>query len=163
MPRSCDPCFHEPVPVWYRLWYYWRSSSHGRLPGGDLKPRSSTIIHVLTQGSSWQVFGYPSDLSPIGYNIATDVQQLISSLMTLGAFIASSTAGFTAVYMGRKMSLWVACVGIFVSTAIMQSTTNIAGLYAGRLLIGLANGLLMTHSQLYIQVGRVSYDRRNPF
>jgi len=32
----------------------------------------------------------------------------------------------------------------------MQATTDIAGLYAGRLLIGLANGLLVTHSQLYI-------------
>lgn len=72
--------------------------------------------------------------------------------MTLGAFIASSSAGFTALYFGRKMTLYIACAGIFLSTAVMQATTNIAGLYAGRLIIGLANGLLMTHSQLYIQV-----------
>ncbi|EON99397.1 putative general alpha-glucoside permease protein [Phaeoacremonium minimum UCRPA7] len=71
--------------------------------------------------------------------------------MTLGAFIASSSAGFTALYFGRKMTLYIACAGIFLSTAVMQATTNIAGLYAGRLIIGLANGLLMTHSQLYIQ------------
>lgn len=70
--------------------------------------------------------------------------------MILGAFIASSTAGFTAVYFGRKMSLWIACVLIFVSTAIMQATTSIGALYAGRLIIGLGNGLLMTHAQLYI-------------
>lgn len=49
------------------------------------------------------------------------------------------------------MSLWIACAMIFVSTAIMQTTDTIGGLYAGRLIIGLANGLLMTHSQLYIQ------------
>jgi len=71
--------------------------------------------------------------------------------MTLGAFLASGTVGFTAAWFGRKMSLWIACAMVFVSTAIMQTTTTIGGLYAGRLIIGLANGLLMTHSQLYIQ------------
>lgn len=34
----------------------------------------------------------------------------------------------------------------------MMTTDKIGGLYAGRLLIGIANGLLMTFSQLYIQV-----------
>ncbi|KAL1837867.1 hypothetical protein VTK73DRAFT_4530 [Phialemonium thermophilum] len=97
-----------------------------------------------------QVFGEPAPDTPIGYNISATRQQLISSLMILGAFIASSTAGFTAVFAGRKLSLWTACVLIFVSTAMMQATTSIGVLYAARLIIGLGNGLLMTHAQLYI-------------
>lgn len=97
------------------------------------------------------MFGAPAPDTPIGYNLSATRQQLISSLMILGAFIASSTAGFTAVYFGRKMSLWIACILIFISTAIMQATTSIGALYAGRLIIGLGNGLLMTHAQLYIQ------------
>lgn len=70
--------------------------------------------------------------------------------MTLGAFVSSSTAGFTALVFGRKMSLWIACIMVFGSTALMQATSSVAGLYAGRLIIGFGNGLLMTHSQLYI-------------
>lgn len=70
--------------------------------------------------------------------------------MVLGAFVASSTAGFTANYFGRKLSLWLACVLVFVATAMMQATTHIGVLYAARLIIGLGNGLLMTHAQLYI-------------
>ncbi|KAI1173225.1 MFS monosaccharide transporter-like protein [Nemania sp. FL0916] len=97
-----------------------------------------------------EVFGERADTS-IGWNINAERQQLISSLMILGAFISSSTAGFTAKYFGRKVSLWIACIGVFISTAIMQATTAIGGLYAGRLIIGLSNGLLMTHAQLYIQ------------
>lgn len=96
------------------------------------------------------MFGEPDPSTPLGYNTSAVRQQLISSLMTLGAFISSSTAGFTALAIGRKMSLWIACIMVFGSTALMQATTNIAGLYAGRLIIGLGNGLLMTHSQLYI-------------
>lgn len=98
-----------------------------------------------------QVFGVKDPSTALGYNIPSDRQQLIASLMVLGAFVSSASAGFTAKWVGRKLSLWIACVGVFVSTAIMQVTTNIGGLYAGRLIIGLANGILMTHSQLYIQ------------
>ncbi|KAI1329521.1 MFS monosaccharide transporter-like protein [Xylariaceae sp. FL0255] len=98
-----------------------------------------------------QIFGKKDPLSPTGWNLDAGPQQLIASLMILGAFISSCSAGFTAKYCGRKLSLWIACVGVFASTALMQATTKIGGLYAGRFIIGLANGLLLTHSQLYIQ------------
>ncbi|KAI1813232.1 MFS monosaccharide transporter-like protein [Poronia punctata] len=98
-----------------------------------------------------QVFGQKDPSVRLGWNIGSERQQLIASLMILGAFISSSTAGLTAKYFGRKMSLWIACFGVFVSTALMQATTYVGGLYAGRLIIGLSNGLLMTHAQLYIQ------------
>lgn len=78
-------------------------------------------------------------------------QQLISSLMTLGAFVSSGTAGFVAAKLGRRLCLWLACLLCVVSNVIMMATTDIGALYAGRLLIGLANGYFMTFSQLYIQ------------
>ena len=40
-----------------------------------------------------KIFGYVDPASPVGYNISTEVQQLISSLMTLGAFVGSLAAG----------------------------------------------------------------------
>lgn len=54
--------------------------------------------------------------------------------------------------LGRKSSLWTACVLIYVANIVMMTTTSIGALYAGRLIIGLGNGLLMTFAQLYIQV-----------
>lgn len=60
--------------------------------------------------------------------------------------------GPTATYIGRKTSLWVSVILIYVANIVMMTTDNIAGLYAGRLVIGLGNGFLMTFSQLYIQV-----------
>ncbi len=71
--------------------------------------------------------------------------------MTLGAFLSSATAGFVAAKLGRKTCLWLACGLCCVANIIMMTTTNIGALYAGRLLIGLANGYFMTFSQLYIQ------------
>jgi len=98
-----------------------------------------------------QVFGYRDPATPVGWNISTGVQQLISSLMTLGAFFGSLLAGPMATKLGRKQSLWIACVLCIASNAIMMGTTKLAGLYVGRLFIGIANGFLMTFSQLYLQ------------
>lgn len=71
--------------------------------------------------------------------------------MTLGAFISSGTAGIPAARLGRRVCLWMACLLCVVSNVIMMATTDIGALYAGRFLIGLANGYFMTFSQLYIQ------------
>jgi SP family sugar:H+ symporter-like MFS transporter len=75
--------------------------------------------------------------------------------MTLGAFVSSMCVGPIAGVMGRKMALWVASIMCIVANIIMMVTTDIGGLYAGRLLLGLANGMFMTFSQLYIQVRTV--------
>jgi SP family sugar:H+ symporter-like MFS transporter len=72
--------------------------------------------------------------------------------MTLGAFLSSSSAGIFATRLGRKQCLWMASALCCVANIVMMTTTSLAGLYAGRLLIGLANGWYMTFSQLYIQV-----------
>ncbi|KAF2202429.1 MFS monosaccharide transporter-like protein [Delitschia confertaspora ATCC 74209] len=98
-----------------------------------------------------KVFGHKDPTTPIGYNISPGRQQLISSLMTLGAFISSSSAGFFAMKIGRKTCLWMACTLCCVSNVVMMTTINMSGLYAGRFLIGIANGWFMTFSQLYIQ------------
>ncbi|KAF2015082.1 general substrate transporter [Aaosphaeria arxii CBS 175.79] len=98
-----------------------------------------------------EIYGHKDPTSPIGYNISPGRQQLISSLMTLGAFISSSSAGIFATWLGRIPCLWMACALCCASNVIMMSTTNMHGLYAGRFLIGIANGWYMTFSQLYIQ------------
>ena len=87
-----------------------------------------------------QIFGYRDPASPIGWNISVEAQRLISSLMTLGAVIASGMAGPLAWKLGRKSCLWIACFLCAVSDIIMMTTSSLGALYAGRLLIGLANG-----------------------
>jgi MFS transporter, SP family, sugar:H+ symporter len=62
-------------------------------------------------------------------------------------------AGPIAQFLSRKWSIWSACALCIVSNVIMMTTNKIGGLYAGRLLIGLANGLFMSFAQLYLQVG----------
>ncbi|KAG9778538.1 hypothetical protein HRR83_002746 [Exophiala dermatitidis] len=98
-----------------------------------------------------KVFGHVAPESPIGYNISHTRQQLISSLMILGAFLSSACGGPIAKLIGRKMSIWTAIVLCVVANVIMMVTTSIGALYFARLLLGLANGLFLTFAQLYLQ------------
>ncbi|KAL5117086.1 hypothetical protein ACEQ8H_005045 [Pleosporales sp. CAS-2024a] len=98
-----------------------------------------------------QVFGYRTPKAPTGWNITTERQQLISSLMTLGAFISSATAGVPSKRFGRRVCLAAACVTCFVANIIMMTTDHIGALYVGRFVLGLANGYFMTFAQLYLQ------------
>ncbi|KAK4505968.1 hypothetical protein PRZ48_003933 [Zasmidium cellare] len=98
-----------------------------------------------------KIYGYRDAHAPSGWNLSTTRQQLISSLMILGAVLASALSGPIAKYLGRKPCLWTACVLCWAANIIMMADTSIGGLYAGRFIIGLGNGLFMSFSQLYLQ------------
>ncbi|KAJ9611680.1 hypothetical protein H2200_004864 [Cladophialophora chaetospira] len=96
-----------------------------------------------------KVFGYENPKSPIGYSIDPTFQQLISSLLTLGSFLSSLLAGVFGAYAGRKQAIWLACALNAVAVAIQIATTSNGAIYFGRLLLGLANGFLVTFSNVY--------------
>ncbi|KAI1426736.1 MFS transporter [Xylaria sp. FL1777] len=96
-----------------------------------------------------EVYGY-YDTRLESWNIEPIVQQLISSLMTIGTFIGSLLVGpFSSKY-GRKAGLWAASILNFVATAIMLGTTNLGSLYFARLVLGVSVGWFLTFSQLYV-------------
>ncbi|CAI7615387.1 unnamed protein product [Penicillium manginii] len=96
-----------------------------------------------------KVFGYPSPDSDTGYAIDSTVQQLITSLLTLGSFVSSLVAGFFSSYLGRRQALWLACVVNAIACGIQIGTSSAGVLYLGRLLLGFANGFLVTFSNIY--------------
>ena len=73
------------------------------------------------------VFGYETTETAIGWNITAERQQLISSLMTLGAIVASGSAGPLAGKLGRKQCLWIACLLCAISDILMMATKSIGG------------------------------------
>ncbi|KAK5233624.1 hypothetical protein LTR47_005247 [Exophiala xenobiotica] len=98
-----------------------------------------------------KVFGYKDPTSPIGWGIDSTVQQLINSLMTVGAFAACLCVGPLGKYIGRRAALFLGCILNHVGAILMLASTEFAALYASRVIIGLANGLFMVETQLYIQ------------
>ncbi|PSN72636.1 general substrate transporter [Corynespora cassiicola Philippines] len=96
-----------------------------------------------------KVFGYEDPSSPLGFGIDSTVQQLITSLLTLGSFVSSLVAGLFAAYLGRREGLWAACILNAIACGIQIGTDSASVLYLGRLLLGFANGFLVTFSNVY--------------
>ena len=85
-----------------------------------------------------EVFGVRDSASPSGWNLTVLVQQLISSLITLGAFVGSCFAGPISAYINRRWSIFVGSVLCCISVVIMITTTTLGALYFARLLLGFA-------------------------
>jgi MFS transporter, SP family, sugar:H+ symporter len=88
-----------------------------------------------------EVFGYPDPSSPNGYGISSTVQQLITSLMTLGGFVGNLMVGPMARWVGRRHSLIIGCTGCILALGL-QFSTDIGAVYFARLVIGMALGCL---------------------
>ncbi|KAI1383801.1 general substrate transporter [Hypoxylon trugodes] len=96
-----------------------------------------------------QVFGYYNE-STKAWAIDPTVQQLISSLMTIGTFVGSLSVGAFSSKFGRRHGLWSAAILNFISTAVMIGTTNLGALYFARFVLGISVGWFLTFAQVYI-------------
>ncbi|KAH6718166.1 MFS transporter [Leptodontidium sp. MPI-SDFR-AT-0119] len=129
--------------------------------------RCLTICFFLTIGTFQYGLDYalvggflsmPGFLKIYGYyspelrkrNIDPTVQQLISSLMTIGTFVGSLLVGPVSSKFGRRHGLWAATALNAVSTAMMLGTTSVETLYVARLILGVSVGWFFTFSQLYV-------------
>ena len=83
-----------------------------------------------------KVFGYFNEETQ-KWAIGPTVQQLISSLMTIGTFVGSLLIGPFSSKFGRRYALWTATLLNFIATAIMLGTTNLGALYFARFLLGM--------------------------
>ncbi|KAI0880607.1 general substrate transporter [Annulohypoxylon maeteangense] len=96
-----------------------------------------------------KVFGY-YDEATSKWAIDPTVQQLISSLMTIGTFVGSLSVGPFSSKLGRRNGLWAASILNYIATAIMIGTTNIGALYLARFILGISVGWFLTFAQVYI-------------
>lgn len=71
--------------------------------------------------------------------------------MILGAWIGSLLTGVIGARLCRRYSLMLGCVLVIVSIVVMAVTTSWGALYFARLLCGLANGILLNFSMVYLQ------------
>lgn len=96
------------------------------------------------------VFGFPDKTATFGYGIDPTVQTLINSLMSVGAFVGCLLVGPMGKFMNRKWSLVLAIIFNHIGVILMIAAKGFGALYAGRLIVGFANGLFDVIPQLYI-------------
>ncbi|CAK7217518.1 hypothetical protein SCUCBS95973_003182 [Sporothrix curviconia] len=98
-----------------------------------------------------EVFGYADPSLAGGYGISTTVQQLITSLMSVGMAAATFSAGPILHLIGRKGGVWLGGFFVFTSVIMQMLVTSVGALYASRLIMGMGSGFFLISSQLYMQ------------
>lgn len=99
-----------------------------------------------------RVFGY-FDETTQKWAIDTTVQQLISSLMTVGTLVGSLLIGPFSQRFGRRNGLWTASALNAISTGIMMGTTTVGPLYFARFLLGMSPSPARNQCHLLTSVG----------
>jgi len=84
------------------------------------------------------------------FGITTKTQQLIASFLAVGSFVGCLTTGFFAQKFGRRHALWLGCIISVIANSIQIGTTNLGGLYAGRIVLGFSNAYFITFSNVFI-------------
>ncbi|OAL34555.1 hypothetical protein AYO20_06185 [Fonsecaea nubica] len=95
-----------------------------------------------------EVFGYKDPKVKSGWNINTKPQQLISSFLNVGTIVAVLLGGPFAHRFGRKPAIWIASLISMVACGVQVGANSLAGLYAGRILLGLGNGWFILFSNV---------------
>ncbi|CAK7236758.1 hypothetical protein SCUCBS95973_009719 [Sporothrix curviconia] len=110
---------------------------------------SAIVASLQAMPGFLKVFGHADPTAAGGYAIGSVFQQLIGSLLTLGAFLSSLVAGAFAHFFGRKPALWLACFLTALGCAVQIATENKGVVYFGRIVLGVGNGFLVTFSNIY--------------
>ena len=111
---------------------------------------SAAIAGFQSMRGFLEIYGHVDPHSPIGYNISTEVQRLIQSLINIGSFVSAFAIYFLGSRISRRVGLWIGCALAFLSVSLMIAIENIAGLYAGRLLLGMSNGFLLPYNVMFV-------------
>lgn len=70
--------------------------------------------------------------------------------MLLGSFISSLLAGVFSRFLGRRHCVMIGMVVLIAGITVQVVTTTLGVLYLGRLVTGLANGIIMNFTFIYI-------------
>ncbi|KAK4234523.1 hypothetical protein C8A03DRAFT_18589 [Achaetomium macrosporum] len=111
---------------------------------------SAAIAGFQSMPGFLRIYGYADAANPLGWNISTDVQRLIQSLMNVGGFLSAVAIYFSHTRVSRRLGLWTGCVLGVLSISLQIGLHNLGGLYAGRLLLGMSNGFLVPYCVTYM-------------
>lgn len=103
------------------------------------------------------LFGYNSSVIPgvllfvaNDFSFSTFAQEMIVSILLIGALIGALAGGVIADYFGRKKTLLLTLILFIIGTWILSAAGSFASFLIGRFICGLAVGLVSMAAPLYI-------------
>ncbi|CCX04720.1 Similar to Probable glucose transporter rco-3; acc. no. Q92253 [Pyronema omphalodes CBS 100304] len=121
--------------------------------GGILFGYDSGYINgVLGMDFFKKEFGRAVDISvdPSGYNIHVWEKSLITSILSAGTFFGALFGGNLADWIGRRLSIIIACFIFSIGVALQVASTAVGLLVGGRVIAGFGVGLVSAIVIMYM-------------
>ncbi|TGZ79060.1 general substrate transporter [Ascodesmis nigricans] len=119
--------------------------------GGILFGYDSGYINgVLGMDYFKREFGHPTTLDNSGYNIKTWEKSLITSILSAGTFCGALAGGSVADWIGRRLSIMIACAIFSAGVVLQVASTTVEMLVCGRVLAGFGVGLVSAIVIMYM-------------
>lgn len=96
------------------------------------------------------VFGFADPSLPGGYGIDSTFQSLMTALLQLGLAGGGLIQSPLSRWFPRRASFWVGYIFSIIAITIQITTTKQSIVYVGRTFLGIANGLYVSATILYI-------------
>lgn len=96
------------------------------------------------------VFGFPDPALPGGFGIESQFQSLMTALLQIGLAAGGLIQAPLSRWFPRRSSFWFGYVFSVIAITIQITTSSHGVVYAGRTLLGVANGLYVSATILYI-------------
>jgi MFS family permease len=96
------------------------------------------------------VFGFPDPSLPGGYGIDSEFQSLMTALLQIGLAIGGLIQSPLSRWFPRRASFWVGYMFSIIAITVQITTSSQGIVYLGRTFLGIANGLYVSATILYI-------------
>lgn len=119
--------------------------------GGILFGYDSGYINgVLGMAFFKKTFGHPMATDPSGFNIQTWEKSLITSILSAGTFFGALFGGSLADWIGRRLSIIIACFIFSIGVALQVASSAVGLLVGGRIIAGFGVGLVSAIVIMYM-------------
>ncbi|KAJ2942925.1 hypothetical protein O0L34_g15115 [Tuta absoluta] len=128
----------EPVKIW-RLYLAAVVANMSVLAAGYVMAWTSPVISKLRDPAQ----------SPLPETITKDQEAWVGSLLTVGAIAGPFVGSLAATKLGRRWGLLISALPLLLGLVLVAMANNVVYLYVGRMIWGVACGMIYTISPMY--------------
>ncbi|XP_058797919.1 facilitated trehalose transporter Tret1-2 homolog [Phymastichus coffea] len=115
------------------------------LASGAMMGWTSPVLSYMSKNSTEPV----DPENPLGYNITSEENSWVGSIMTIGAVVGSLISGYLGERFGRKKALLFSAVPYLIGWILVATTKSLEQLYAARFIFGVALAIDFTIVPMY--------------
>lgn len=108
-----------------------------------------SLTYGYTSGIGGSIIAQPNFIEYFNYQSSTGIADTFNGLLSAGGIVGVIIGAILSERYGRRLAIWVGSITGVIGGAIMTGAVNLGMLYASRVILGIAIGMLVMLVPLY--------------